>query len=196
MNPIHGSTLPKKKKWPGRDSRACCARDACHPRRARRHLPSFLLYVPVSPVSRADRCKPCPVALVPTLGCSRPLPRSLLLLAFALSGNIIPGYIFCSSKNGPYIRTRLVTPQAKNKHTGSTTPTDAFAPASTSGRPRGGRAQAGSPLSAPMPTHPRRDPGPKRPRAARPKPHTNPIHMCTAITAICCCYCCCCPAAA
>ena len=65
------------------------------------------------------------------------------------------GMFFGSSKNGPYIQTRLVTPQGKNKHTGSTTPTDAFAPASTSGRPRGGRAQAGLPLSAPMPTHPR-----------------------------------------
>ena len=75
---------------------------------------------------------------------------------------------FCSSKNGPYIRTRLVTPHDKNKHTGSTTSTDAFAPASTSGRPRGRRAQAGLPSSAPMPTHPRRDPGLKRPRAAPP----------------------------
>ena len=45
---------------------------------------------------------------------------------------------------------RLVTPQEKNKHTGSTTPKDAFAPASTSGRPRGARAQAGLRLSAPM----------------------------------------------
>ena len=112
------------------------------------------LCVPVSPISRPERCKPCPVALVPTLGCSRPLPPSLPLLASALSGNIIPGYVPCSSKNGPYIRTRLVTPQKKNKHTGSTTPTDAFAPASVSGRPRGGRAQVGLPLSNPCPrTH-------------------------------------------
>ena len=30
---------------------------------------------------------------------------------------------------------------------------------------------------------------------APPKPHTNPIHMCTAdTTAVCCCYCCCCAA--
>ena len=39
-----------------------------------RSAPSFKLsplYVPVSPVPRAERCKPCPVALVPTtLGCS------------------------------------------------------------------------------------------------------------------------------
>ena len=103
---------------------------------------------------------------------SRPLPPRLLLLASALSGNIIPGMYFSSSKNSPYIWTRLVTPQEKNKHTGSTTHTDDFAPASTSGRPRGGRAQAGLPLSAPMSTHPRRDSGPKRPRAARPQtPH-------------------------
>ena len=79
---------------------------------------------------------------------------------------------FCSSKNGPYIRKRLVTPQEKNKHTGLTTPTDDFAPASTSGRPCGGRAQARSPLNAPIPTHPRRDLGSKRLRAARPQtPH-------------------------
>ena len=82
------------------------------------------------------------------------------------------GMYLYSSKNGPYIRTRLVTPQEKNKQTGSTTPTDAFAPASTSGRPLGGRAQAGLPLPAPMLTHSRRDPGPKRPRAAGPQtPH-------------------------
>ena len=98
-------------------------------------------YVPASPVSRAEICKPCPVAIVPTLGCPRPVPPSLLLRASALSGNIIPGVCFCSSKNSPYIRTRLVTPQEKNKHNGSTTLTDTFAPASTSGRPSRGRAQ-------------------------------------------------------
>ena len=85
---------------------------------------------------------------------------------------------FYSSINGPYVRTRLVTSQEKHTHTGSTTPPDAFAPASTSGRPRGGRKQAGLPLSAPMPTHPRRDPGPKRPRAARPQtPHYSDPHV-------------------
>ena len=41
----------------------------------------------------------------------------------------IPACIFRLGKNGPYIRTRLVTPHDKNKHTGSTTPTDAFASA-------------------------------------------------------------------
>ena len=51
------------------------------------------LYVPVIPVSRAERCMPCPVALVPSLGCSRPLPPSLLPLASALFGNIIPGNV-------------------------------------------------------------------------------------------------------
>ena len=90
-------------------------------------------------------------------------------------------FFFLNSRS--YIRTRLVTPQEKNKHTGSTTPIDAFGPASTSGHPRDGRAQAGLPLSAPMPTHPRRDPGPKRPRATCPKTPPYPIHMCTAATA-------------
>ena len=40
---------PKKYVWPGRESRACCARDACHPRRARRHLPSFPALCPCEP---------------------------------------------------------------------------------------------------------------------------------------------------
>ena len=92
---------------------------------------------------------------------------------------------FCSSKNGPYIGARLVTPKEKSKHTGSTTSTDVFAPASTIGRPRGGRAQAGFPLSALMPTHPRREPGPKRLREAHPQtPHKSDPHV------YCCYYCC------
>ena len=49
-------------------------------------------YVLARPVFRAQRCKPCPVVLVSTLGCSRCLPPSPLLLASALSGNIIPRY--------------------------------------------------------------------------------------------------------
>ena len=52
------------------------------------------LYVPVSPVARAARCNPCPVALVPTLGCSRPPSRNLDLVRSALSGRIIPESIF------------------------------------------------------------------------------------------------------
>ena len=39
---------------------------------------------PVSPVAPAVRCKPCPVALVPTLGCSRPPSRNLDLLRSAV----------------------------------------------------------------------------------------------------------------
>ena len=174
MNPTHDSTLPKTKHlaW---SRLACMLRSRCLPPSPRSAPSSKLypLYVPVSPVSCAERCKPCPVALVPTLGCSpastsQPPPASILSVRKYNTGICI----FCSSKNGPYIRTRLVTSLDKNKHTGSTTPTDAFAPASTSGRPLGRRAQAGLPLSAPMPTHPRRDPGPKRPKAARPQtPH-------------------------
>ena len=38
------------------------------------------LYVPASPVPRAERCKPCPVALVPTLGCSASRSQPLDLL--------------------------------------------------------------------------------------------------------------------
>ena len=167
MNRTHGSTL-QKKRYLAWSKLACMLRSRCLPPSPLSVPTSKLspLYVPVSP--RAERCKPCPVALVPILGCSRPLPPSLLLLASPLPGNIIPGYVFFSSKNDPYIRTRLVTQQKKNKHTGSTMPTNAFASA-LSGRLRGGRAQTGLPLSAPMSTHPRRDPGPKRPRGARPQ---------------------------
>ena len=97
------------------------------------------LDVPVSPISRAGRCKMCPVVLMPTLGCFRPLPPSFLLLASALSCNIIPGYALLFNFNGPYIRIRLVTPQENYNYTESTTtPTDAFVPASTSGRPWAG----------------------------------------------------------
>ena len=73
---------------------ACMLRSRCPPPSPRSAPSSKLspLYVPVSPDSRAERCEPCPVALVPTVGCSRPLPLSLLL-ASALSGNIIQGYI-------------------------------------------------------------------------------------------------------
>ena len=99
--------------------------------------------------------------------------------------------LFCSSKNGPHIRTRLVTPQEKKTHTRSTMSTDVFVPASTSGCPRSGRVQAGLPLSAPMPMQPRRDSGPKRTRVARPQPpRTSPTHIymnCCYSIAVCCC---------
>ena len=88
------------------------------------------LYVPVSPVSRVERCKPCPVARVPTLGCSWPLPPNLSSCWHPLCP-VCPEIYYrdmsiCLRKNGPYIRTRLVTPQEKYKHTGSTTPSDGF----------------------------------------------------------------------
>ena len=137
------------------------------------------LYVPVSPVSREERCKPCPVALVRTLGCSRPLPLSLLLLASALSGNIIPGFcLFCSSKNGHNIRIRLVTPQKKSKHTGSTMPTDAFAPASTSAARAAGGRKPICPCLHPCPCTHVEIRGQNSPGRHAPKPHNNPIHMC------------------
>ena len=119
LNPTHGSTLLKKKDlaW----SRLACMLRSRYVPPSPRSAPSSKLsqlYVPVSAVSRAERCKPCPVALIPTLGCSQPLLPSLLLLASALSGNIIPGYfevcLFVRGKKGPYTRTRLVTPQEKN----------------------------------------------------------------------------------
>ena len=95
------------------------------------------LYVPVSPVARAARCKPCPVVLVPTLGCSRPPARNLDLLTSALSGRIIPEHIlllkserllnFADASSHP---ARKEAPPHPN----------AFARASTIAGPRGGRA--------------------------------------------------------
>ena len=189
MNPTHGSTLPPEKylAW----SRLACMLRSRRLPSSPRSAPSpklSLLYVPVSPVSRAERCKPCPVALVSTLGRSRSLSLSLILLASALSGNIITGYVFFFKQKRSLHADTSSYPARQNKHTGPTTPTDAFAPASTSGHLRGRRAQVGLPLSAPMPTHPRRDPGRDGLGRRAPKPHTSPIHMCTAATtAVCCC---------
>ena len=122
------------------------------------------LYVPVSPVARAARCKPCLVALVSTLGCSRPPARNLDLLRSALSGRIIPESIFILkskrslhfSDTSSYPATKEAPAQPRRFRSCL----DERAPAR--------RESAGFPLSAPMPTYPRRDPGPKRPRAARP----------------------------
>ena len=139
-----------------------------------------LLYVAVSPVSRAERCKPCPAVLVPTLGCSRPLPPGLLLLASALSGSMIPGIcLFVQVKTVLTFGHVYLPPQEKNKHTGSCTPPDAFAPASTSGRESAGRftlvcTHAHAPTS--------RSGAETAPGRRTPKPRTNPIHMCTAAT--------------
>ena len=167
---------PPKNIWPGRDSRACCARDSCHSRRARRHFPSFPALCPCEPRLPRGEMQAVPCGARSN---TRLLPASTSQppagIRSVWNTSVIPGYVFFSSKNDPYIRTRLVTPQKQNINTPGQPrpqPTDAFAPASTSDRPRGGRAQTGLPLSAPMPTHPLRDPGPKWPRAARPQtPH-------------------------
>ena len=73
------------------------------------------LHAPWSPVARAERSKPCPVALVPTLGCFWPPPPSLLLTS-ALSGSIsiTPRSVFMlRSKRSMFSRTRLGIPQEK-----------------------------------------------------------------------------------
>ena len=134
-----------QKKYLAWSKLACMLRLRCLPPAPRSAASTKLspLYFPVRPISRAERCKSCPVALVPTLGCSRPLPPSLLLLASALSENMIPGYVLCSCKNNPYIRTRLVTPQEKNNHTGSTTPTDLRFRSCLDERPPARRESAG-----------------------------------------------------
>ena len=121
-------------------------------------------------------------------------------LASALFVNIVPGYVFCSRKkwslhsDKPGLSTgekkthrvnhshrrfrscpdkRLPVRAAKERTpVFSLVCTHAYLPTSTSGAET---AQGGAP----------------------PKPHTNPIHMCSAaITAVCCCHCCCCAAVA
>ena len=87
----HGSTLPKTTYLPW-SSRVHAALLMCATLASLGRLSP--LYFPMSSASRAERYKPCYVALVPTLGCSRSLPPSLLLLASVLSGNITPGYVF------------------------------------------------------------------------------------------------------
>ena len=78
--------------------------------------PSFPRSVPVSPVAPAARCKPCPVALVPTLGCSRPPARNLDLVRSARPGRIIREDMFIlKTKRSLHFRTRRVIPQEK-KH--------------------------------------------------------------------------------
>ena len=86
---------------------------------------AFLALRPFEPRrSRGERCKPCPVALVPTIGCFRPPPPSLLLLRFALSASIIPGsVIMLNSKGSSFSRTRLprkkkdeVSPSPRSLH--------------------------------------------------------------------------------
>ena len=75
---------------------------------------AFPVLCPFEPRRPAERCKPCPVALVPTLGCSRPPPPSLLLLTSALSGSVMPGSVFVmKAKRFVFSRTRLVIPQEK-----------------------------------------------------------------------------------
>ena len=84
----------------------CSGRDSCmlpsrcmlpslHPVPSSK-LPPFCL--PVSPVTRAARCKPCPVALVPILGCSRPPARNLDLVRSAMSGSIMTEDFFNENK--------------------------------------------------------------------------------------------------
>ena len=102
----------------------CSGRDSCmlpsrcmlpslHPVPSSK-LPPFCL--PVSPVTRAARCKPCPVALVPILGCSRPPARNLDLVRSARPGRIIREDMFIlKTKRSLHFRTRRVIPQEK-KH--------------------------------------------------------------------------------
>ena len=92
------------------ETHACCPHD--HPRRARRHLPSF-------PCSKSLRA-PSPTrrdgshALWRSFrqSAARPPARSLSICSNPLSGNIIPGSVFMfKSKRSLSWRTRLVISQ-------------------------------------------------------------------------------------
>ena len=185
MNPAHGSTLPKYfLSW---SRRACVLRSRCLPLSSRSAPSSelFPLYVPANPTSRAKGCKPYSVALVPTLGCSRPLPASLLL-------HLIYPQIhyrdicFRSSRNGPYIRTCLVTPQEEKKH--RVNHAHKHFCSCLHERPPARQESAGClPRSAFVPTHPLVEiQGRNFPGRRAPKPHTNSVH-----TFVYCCYYCC-----
>ena len=98
-----------------------------------------------------------------TIGLSRPYPNR---------------YVFLSKRKRCLHSdtSRYPAIEKKNIHTELTTPADAFAPASESGCPRGGRAQAGLPLSVSI--FPRTHVeirGRNGPGWRAPKLHTNPI---------------------
>ena len=127
------------------------------------------LYVPMSPVARATSWKSCPAALVPTLACSRPRARNFDLLISALSRHIISEPFFVlKSKRSLYFSDMSSYPSRKE----APAHPDAFARASRSVRPHGGRAPV-SPCLHPCPrTH-----GEIRGRSGHgqraPEPHTN-----------------------
>ena len=99
------------------------------------YLPPFC--VPVSPVARAERCKPCPVALVPTLDRSRSPAHNLDLVRSALSGLIMPEDLYIlKTKRSLHFSDTSSYPARKK----APAHPDAFARASTSAGPRGGRA--------------------------------------------------------
>ena len=150
-------------------SGACYPRDICHPRnarRARRHLPSCPRYM---------SCEPHPPrGQMQAVTCGARSDTQLLDLHLEasricperVSVYIKPGPVFMlRSKRSIFSRTRIVIPQERN--TDSSTPRcfrsclDERAPVR--------RESASLTLSAPISTYPRRYPGPKRPRAARPQ---------------------------
>ncbi len=159
----------------------------------------FPLYVPVSPVPRAERYKPCPVGLVLPLGCDRPQSPSLLLLASALSGHIIPGCIFWFKKKRSLhsdmscCPAKINTPGQPRPHTLSLLPRRAVAYLC------GGRTQASTLVNTPCPRTHVEIRGRNDPERRPPKPLASPIHMYVCIMwllLVSCCHCCCCCTAA
>ena len=116
------------------------------------------LYVPVSPVSRAEGCKPCPVPLCPYNTEYRDTS-------------------VCSSKNSPYIRTRLVTPQKLINTLGQPRPqTLSLLPRRAAARAAGERRQV-YPCLYPCPRTHVEMRGRNGPGRRAPNPHTNLIQL-------------------
>ena len=126
----------------------------------------------------------------------QPLPASIRSVRKNNTGIIY--MCFCSSKNGPYIRTRLVTPQEKMNTLRQPRPqTLSLLPRRAAARAAGERRLVYPCLHLCPRTHVEIR-GRNGPGRGAPKPYTNPIHMCIVVTttAVRCCYCCCRAAAA
>ena len=153
----------------GRDSRTLPSR-CMQP--ALRWAPSSKLpplYIPVSPVARAARWKPCPAALVPTLAWSRRPARNLDLLRSALSRHIMTESVFIlKSKRSLHFSDMSSYPKRKE----APAHPDAFACASTSVRPRSVRAPV-SPCLHPRPRTHGEIRGRSGPGQRAPETHTN-----------------------
>ena len=128
MNPIHGSTLPKNKIFGLVETRVHAALAMPATLAALGAIfQAFPVLCPCEPcLPRGElQAVPCGARsntrLLPA-SASQPPPAGIRSVREYNTGMCL----LVQEKKGPYIRTHLATPQEKNKHNGSTTPTDAF----------------------------------------------------------------------